>query len=91
MLRVGELQFVLGLVRLSRSCATLPVSDSLCCIQILAPSPLCVTFCSVLQGQSFGPITDRFFHCFHLPPYLLVVAPHLQQDELCPWMDLISG
>lgn len=67
------------------------MSDSLRCIQILAPSPLCVMLCSVLQEQIFCPITDRFFHSFQSPPCLLVVAPHLQQDELYPWMDLISG
>ena len=58
------------------------MSDSLCCIQILAPSPSCVMLCSVLQEQFFCPITDRFFHSFQLLPRLLVVAPHLQQDEL---------
>lgn len=63
------------------------MSDSLHCIQILAPSPLCVMLCSVPQEQFFCPISDRYFHSFQSPPHLLVVAPHLPQDELCPWMD----
>lgn len=69
---------------LSKSCAMLLLPDSLHCTQILASSRLCVV-CSVLQDQFLCPIPDRSFHSFQSPPHLLVVVPHLQQDELYSW------
>lgn len=62
---------------------------------MLCPDPcilpvMCdVVFCAARAVPC--PIMDRFFHSFELPPRLLVVAPHLQQDELYSLMDLTSG
>lgn len=46
-----------------------------------------VVFCS--KNSSFVPSLTG--SSFQSPPHFLVVAPHLQQDKLYPWMDLISG